>query len=124
MDDVRSDGLLIFSSHRVNGSWFVSNELKWRSGKAEGTLMANGTRSDTTPPERGWMFATTSSSPWSSPDWSSTDSSLQCSRQPTSRCNVITVKLAGEAGDKLGSWVDGRYLVVEDSFIKGRRVSL
>ena len=123
MDDVRIDGLLISSSHRVNGSWFVSSELKWRSGKAEGTLMADGTRSDTTPPERGWMFVTTSSSPWSnlsSPDWSSTDSSLQCSRQPTSRCNVITVKLAGE----LGRWVGfGRYLFVEDSFIMGRRVS-
>ena len=115
MDDVRIDGLLISSFHRVNGSWFVSSELKWRSGKAEGFLMANGTRSDTTPPERGWRFATASSSPWSS-----TDSSLQCSRQPTSRCNVITVKLAGE----LGRWVGfGRYLVVEDSFFNGRRVS-
>ena len=115
---MRSDGLSISSSHRVNGSWFVSSELKWRSGKAEGTLMANGTRSDTTPPERGWMFATASSSPWSS-----TDSSLQCSRHPTSTCKVITVKLAGEAGDKLGRWVDGCYLVVEDSFFIGRRVS-
>ena len=82
--------------------------------------------------ERGWKFVTATLvcnyyySPWSnmsSSDWSSTDSSLQCSRQPTSNCKVITVKLAGEAGDKLGHWVDGRYLVVEDSFFNGRRVS-
>ena len=33
-----------------------------------------------------------------------------------------TVKLAGEARKKRGT-ADGRYLVVEDSFMRGKRVS-
>ena len=136
LDDVRSDGFLISSSHRVNGFWFVSDESDWRSMKAQGYMKSGNVlervmawvgKSDI-PPEKGWKFATPGKT-WSSDSslqpsmiWSSTDSSLQCSRTPTSTCKVVTVKLAGEARDKQGE-ADGRYLVVEDSFIKGRRVS-
>ena len=100
------------SRSRKAGGYMMSQAA--RPGNVLERVMAWVGKSDI-PPEKGWKFAKQST-------WSSTDSSLQCSRTPTSTCKVVTVKLTGEARDKQGE-ADGRYLVVEDSFIKGRRVS-
>ena len=86
----RSDGLLFSSSsHRVGGDWFVTDEMTWRSGKGRGVLKAPGIfwgkpgGKSTAPPERKWSYVVPECG------LSSTDTSLQCSQQLTSTCNVI-----------------------------------
>ena len=98
---------------RVGDYWWVSTkvgeEVGLRAKVEEGNQLV--------PPVNGWQF-NDGSNKWSS------DSTLECSRDLSEPCREIVVELGGEAKKRWWwRWLEGRYLPVDGTIIRGRPVS-
>ena len=100
---------------RSGDYWWGSEEV---GDEEVGYLRAKVEEADQlVPPVNGWQVN------YGGGKWSS-DPTLECSRDLSEPCKEIVVKLGGEAKKRWWwRWLEGRYLPVDGTIIRGRPVS-